>query len=640
MSDRMPSLLNKIVSICASLITIFPILWGLQLAPNLGIALYKEQFLAVMLGLALCLIFITKPINRKRSIKPVWYDYFFSILGAATLLYLSYDYQRFQLDFPYQTKEMLLIGTIVFVLVMMALQRATGFVLFSIVCAFILYALVGHLIPDPLTGRHINLGNLLVYLGFDTNAALGVPLSVVTTIVILFIFFGQLLMKTGGGEFFIDLSMAIMGRRRGGAAKISVLASALFGSISGSAVSNVSTTGVMTIPLMQRSGYSPVQSSAIEAIASTGGQIVPPIMGAAAFLMAEFLEIPYSEVIVAALIPALFYYFAVFTQVDLVAARKSILVKQKDLPRIKQVLKEGWHFFVPFAVMLYALFILNAEAEIAALYAAVIIILGGGFRSYKSKKLNLKGFLSAFSDTGIIILDLIIIVTAAGFVIGILNITGGGFALSLFLIKLGGGYLIILLCIAAFVCIILGMGMPTSGVYVLLSALVAPSLIESGVEPLAAHMFILYFGMMSMITPPIALASFAAATISNSDPFKTGFESMKFGWVAYIVPFLFVVSPTLIMKGEMISIFFDVITVIVGIYFVSAAVVGYFLTQLKIGKRLLLSACGLATMLPQSLVGFMGAINYIAILIGLLIFGHLFLTRKSSNKIKQKVELC
>lgn len=211
MSDRMASVLNKMVLICASLITIVPILWGLQLAPYLNIALYKEQFLAIMLGLSLFLIFITKPMGKTKRISPPWYDIFFSILGIATLFYLAYDYQRFQMDFPYQTTEMLLIGTIIFILVMMALQRATGFVLFSIVCAFFLYALIGHLIPDPLTGREVSIENLLVYLGFDPNAALGVPLSVVTTIVILFIFFGQLLMKTGGGEFFIDLSMAAMG---------------------------------------------------------------------------------------------------------------------------------------------------------------------------------------------------------------------------------------------------------------------------------------------------------------------------------------------------------------------------------------------------------------------------------------------
>ena len=254
MNVTLKTVIDNIPRIFAAFIPISSIAWGLQLAPELGIALFKEQFLAVMLGLSLFLVFFRVPNGSDSRGKLPWLHGCIGIASAATLFYLAYDYQRFQLEFAYQTTEMLVIGILVFGFVMEALRRTTGYVLFTIVSLFFGAALIGDLIPAPLTGRSVSLAELFPYLGFDTNAALGTPMSVVAVIVVLFIFFGKLLVKTGGGEFFIDIAMAVMGQRRGGAAKISVVASALFGSISGSAVSNVATTGVMTIPSMSRSG--------------------------------------------------------------------------------------------------------------------------------------------------------------------------------------------------------------------------------------------------------------------------------------------------------------------------------------------------------------------------------------------------
>ena len=606
---------------CAGLMSVLSILWGLQVNAYLGIPLFKEQFLAVMLGLVLCAIFLTVRFSGKKGGAVPWFDVILAALSIATMFYIAFDYRRFQIEFPYGPLDMVIIGTLVVVLVLESLRRAVGKVLFFIVIFFIAYGLVGHLIPSPFTGRYSRIDHLMVYLGFDANAALGLPLTVATSIVLPFIIFGKLIVKTGGGEFFLDLAMAVMGRRRGGAAKISVISSALFGSISGSAVSNVATTGVMTIPLMTRSGYSRLQAGAIETIASTGGQFMPPIMGAAAFLMAEFLEIAYAEVVIAGLVPALLYYLAVFAQVDLVAARNKITVTQEHLPLIRDVLKKGWHFIVPFLVMLYCLFILHQEAEIAALYASVAIIIGGSIRSYKGIKLGIPHVFCSLWEAGITMLSLIIIVASAGFVIGILNISSGGFVLTMFMIQLGGGQLFILLTIAALVCIILGMGMPTSGVYVLLAALVVPGLMEVGVFPLSAHMFILYFGMMSMITPPIALAAFAAATISGASPMKTGFESMRLGWVAYVVPFLFVLSPTLLLRGEPGPIILNVITAFVGVYIVSVAVVGYFTRRLNAVHRIVIALAGLLAMAPDTAFPFGGFISLAGALLGALMLG-------------------
>ena len=607
---------------CAGAMTLFSLLLALQIPSYLGIALYKEQFLAVAAGLTLTTVFLLTRAGRSKDGRVPWYDWIIALIAPAVLFSIAIWYAYFLREQPFGPPEMLAMGSIIVILVMEALRRTAGLFLFFIVLGFIVYAMVGHLVPAPLTGRSIAIEELPIYLGFDPSALLGAALSVSVTIVILFIFLGQLLFKTGGGEFFTDLAMATMGRRRGGAAKISVVASAMFGSISGSAVSNVATTGVITIPLMQRSGYSGVQAGAIEAIASTGGQFMPPIMGAAAFLMAEFLELPYTDVIVAGLIPALLYYFAVFVQVDLVAARDDITAAAESLPKVRTVLKEGWHFIVPFAVLIFALFELNTEPEIAALYAAATIAVGGALRPYKGKRLRLREFFATFWDTGIAMVELNIIVAAAGFVIGILNLSGGGFALTLFLIELGGDQLAVLLLIAAGICILLGMGMPTTGVYVLLAALVAPSLVEAGVLPLAAHVFILYFGMMSMITPPIALAAFAAATLSRESPTRTGFMAMKLGWVAYVVPFLFVLSPTLIMQGEAEQIAINVATATVGVYLVAVAVEGYFARPLDVARRLALGVVGLVAMMPDTALGLEGAVAIAGSAIGLTILGH------------------
>ena len=441
-------------------------------------------------------------------------------------------------------------------------------------------------------------------------------MKVGSTIVIMFILMGQLLFAAGGGEFFTDLASASMGRRRGGAAKIAVIASALFGSISGTAVSNVASTGVITIPMMRRSGYSPTQSGAIEAVASTGGQLMPPIMGAAAFLIAEFLEIDYVDVIIAAAIPALLYYFAVFIQVDLLAAREKIAVVDEEIPSIRTVLARGWQFIIPFVGLLYALFELMVEAEVAALYASVLIVIGGMLRSYGGKRLHWMDAVKALSGTGLVMLELFMILGGAGFVIGILNITGLGGALAQAVVNLGDGSLVVLLVIAAVICIILGMGMPTVGVYILLATMVAPAIIQAGVPELAAHMFILYFGMMSMITPPIAMAAYAAATISQTSPMATGWASMKLGWVAYVIPFMFVISPPLLMEGAAWEIVAAIVTSMIGVYFFSVTVVGYFSRLLGVAQRCLLAAAGVGAMVPHAALAYGAWINTAAIMLG------------------------
>jgi TRAP transporter 4TM/12TM fusion protein len=380
---------------------------------------------------------------------------------------------------------------------------------------------------------------------------------------------------------------------------MAVVGSALFGSISGSAVANVVGTGIVTIPLMKRSGFPPWIAGAVEAVASTGGQLMPPVMGAAAFLMAEFLEVSYGEVLIAAIVPSLLYYGALFVQVDLYAAKRGIATPPGTvLPAVLGVLRSGWHFILPFAVFLGALFFLNIQPGKAALWAAAVLTVASLIFGYRGTRPTVRGLVTAAIWTGTASVEILMITAGAGLVIGVLNLTGLAFSLSLSLLAASGNDLAILLVMTAAVSIVLGMGMPTVGVYILLATLIAPALIKAGVLPMAAHMFVLYFGMMSMVTPPVAIAAFAAAGIAHSDPWRTGWSAARLGWSAYIVPFLFVLSPTLLLIGDTASVVWAVVTAMAGVALTSIGVAGYLLTPLSPVLRILFVIVGIGLMVP------------------------------------------
>ncbi len=362
-----------------------------------------------------------------------------------------------------------------------------------------------------------------------------------------------------------------------------------------------------------------MQAGAIEAVASTGGQFMPPMMGAAAFLMAEFLEVSYAEVVLAALVPALLYYYAVFVEVDLIAAKIRIAVADVELPNARRVLAQGWHFIVPFVVLLYAMFALAMEAEQAAIFACAAMAVLGAIRSYNGERMTFTKLFEAVRDTGRVMVELIMIVAAAGMVIGIINYTTIGFAITDVLARLATGSVLLLLLIAAFASILLGMGMPTSGIYVLLAALIVPSLVDSGIHPFAAHLFILYFGLMSMLTPPVALCAFTAAPIAKADPIRIGFAAMRLGWTAYVVPFLFAVSPTLLLFGKPLDIAFDVSTAFIGIYMMSVGMVGYFTRLLSVPVRVIVFLAGAATLMPAAAVQSQHIVNLAGLALGALV---------------------
>jgi len=587
------------VAILAGALFALAVMWILGVHRWLGLALFKEQFLAAMLALALPIAFIRLPLYGSEKTRVPWYDWLLAAAGFGAAGYVAARYATLVDQATYDPSTTLVYGTLLLVLIIEALRRSAGPVLAGIVVVFIAYGLLGHLVPGRLQGLSQSYDRLLASLMLDSNALLGAALFIAATVLVAFVFFGHLLFASGGGRFFTDLALALMGRYRGGSAKIAIVASSLFGSISGSAVSNVVSTGIVTIPLMRQGGYGPRSAGAIEAVASTGGQLMPPIMGASAFLMAEFLEIGYGEVVLAALVPAVLYYVALFMQADLRAAQAGIArVPEDEIPALRPTLRRGWLFLVPFAVLIVALFVYHVQPQEAALWSAVSLIVLGVVVPSRGERLSLGTLWLAVRRTGTTVLDIIMITAAAGFVIGVLNFSGLAFAMTQLLAEFGQASLMLLLGIAAAISILLGMGMPTIGVYVLLAALVAPSLTRLGVEPKAAHLFVLYFGMMSMITPPVAIAAFAAATISGSRPMSTAMEAVRFGWPAYVVPFLFVLSPSLLLLGPPWMTALAVVTAVAGVGLTSIGLIGYLFRPLGAARRALFALAGLALLVP------------------------------------------
>ncbi len=585
----------------AGLLTAAALAEAADLYRAVGIVVFAEQRLLALLGLALGTLYILKGAGPGPRLRVPWYDALAAVAGVLVCFYLSWHYERIFEELYSRPRDALLGGMVILVLVAEGVRRSAGPVLFIFLLSFFALGLVSHFIPGQFQGRDVDFDRLVIYLSLDSNSLVGIPLTVATTIVIAFIYFGNLLDLSGGSRFFTDISTALMGRYRGGSAKIAVTASSLFGSISGSATSNVVSTGVITIPLMKKGGYPAHTAGAIEAVASTGGQLMPPMMGAAAFVMAEFLQISYQEVVLAALIPAVLYYVALFIQADLFAARERIArVDEASIPPRWPVFRAGWPYAVPFAVVILCLFYLNLRPETSALWAAGSLVPIGLFIGYQGEKMRWWVILTVLAKTGALCVQVLMISCMAGVIIGVLNITGLGFALTQAIIHLAGGNTAMILLLAALISIVLGMGMPTLGVYLLLATLVTPSMVEVGIPPMAAHLFALYFGMLSLITPPVAVAAFTAATVAESDFLRTGFAAVHFGWTAYVVPFLFVLAPELLMEGSALEIVHTSATAVIGVWLVSAGFMGYFARPLGAGHRVLFMAAGLLLFFPAS----------------------------------------
>ncbi len=601
-----------------SSLTLIGAAWALEVHHAFPWTFFKEQYLGLFLALALGAVFLSvKPDVRAPGHWVPWYDWLLSLSGLATGGYIVIFYPAIAYRLGVVTWDKVVLGGLAILLVLEATRRLVGWVMVGLGAALILYAKFAYLLPGLLYAKGSSWERIAVYLYLDTNSLLGLPLAVTASIVMAFIFFGQVLYAVGGDKFLTDLALVAMGRYRGGPAKVSVVASSLFGTVSGSAVSNVVVDGAITIPMMKRTGYAPHMAAAIEAVASTGGQIMPPVMGVAAFLIAEFLSIPYSEVALAAVIPALLYYLALFVQVDLEAAKRGLIgLPVEQLPRFGPVMRRGWSFLIPLLVLIYTLMIATWEAGKAGMAAVIATLVVGALQ--RDDRLTLRKLLTATEETGRVLLDIVVITAVAGFVIGVLQLSGLGFKFSLLLVNMAGGNALALLILTAVVCIILGMGMPTAIIYVMLAVLVGPALVQLGISPLGAHLFLFYFGMLSMITPPVCLATYAAASIGRADFMKTGWTGMRLGIVAYVVPFVFAYHPALLLKGSLVEITLAVATAVIGVILLGIGCAGYMFSPLGWGKRAWSSLAGLLLIPPPSsglwIVG-----NLVGLALGLLL---------------------
>ena len=608
----------------------------LNIPQYIGWLVFNEQYMGLFLGLALCATYLlipARPSFGRRGFP--WYDLIGAFAGLTVGLYIFVYYPSVVNSLGDISTERVVLGCITVLLLAEASRRLVGWPLVIIAGCFLLYALFAYIFPGDFYGRGWSISRLATYLYLDANGIFGQALQVGASIVVVFVIFGEVLYVVGGAEFLSDFSLALMGRFRGGQAKIAIVSSSLFGNISGSAVANVVVDGAFTIPMMKKAGYPPPVAAAVEAVASTGGQIMPPVMGAAAFLIAEYLQIPYASVALAALVPAVLYYVTLFIQVDLLAAHNGIHgLPSNELPRLLPVLKRSATFVGPLAVLIVLMFVLNRRPEEAGLAAALVALIIGYLTP--GVKIGRQELLKILTNSGRGMLEIAAITGLAGVVIGVLQLTGLGFTLTLTLLNIGQSNALLLLFLTAIVSIILGMGMPTTAVYVLLAVLVAPGLAKLGILPIAAHLFIFYFGMLSMVTPPVCMASYAAASIGKTDPVKTGWQAMRLCAIAYIVPFLFVFSPALLLIGQWYEVVLSVVTAIIGAILLGVGIVGYLFRPIGWVKRSLFLLSAIALLVPVIQTGkfaaFTWLINGTGLLLTLLLVSIEWLARRERSE--------
>ena len=524
------------------------------------------------------------------------YDLLIIISIIFVQLWTTWDVETFMMRYGDKYIGDIIVGSILIFLVLDGTRRAVGWAMVFVASFFMLHALYAHKFFGFFYGPPTRLAKYIDTLFMTSDGIYGIPLYVASTYIVLFIIFGAILIRSGVGRFFVDLAISLTGHRTGGPAKAAVVASGMTGTVYGSAVANVVTTGSFTIPLMKNYGYRPRFAAAVEACASSGGQITPPIMGAAAFIMAEFLEAPYSYVILAAIIPAFLYFVTIYFMVHVEAEKHGIeKIDKSMLPNVIDVLKSGWHMLLSLVVLI-ALLIYGYTAMKAGFWAIISVIFLSFFKN--NTRMSVIDLLGAFESGIKSTVPVTIACACAGIIIGSVFVSGLGLKFTQSVIDLSGGMLFPLLCLTAISAIILGMGMTTTAVYITVAALIVPSLIQAGVTPIAAHMFAFYFGVVSTITPPVALASFAGAAIAKSPPMSTAVESSKVGIAKYIVPFAFIYNPSLLMEGSYWISLYSLLSVLLAYWSMTLGLEGYLNKPLNLYTRIIAFISSIFLLLP------------------------------------------
>ena len=535
----------------------------------------QNHYYYALMGLLLPLCFLIYP--SFRGSKSYWLD---SVLALATFGACCFFFFNAEtmLDYGWEflaPSYAVWVSYLLWALIMEGVRRSGGWVLFFLVLVFSFYPVVADKLPGPISGMSSTLSETASYHVMSIESILGLPFRAYAQLVIGFLIFGVALQHTGGGRFFINLAFATFGHVRGGSAKVAIVSSGLMGSMSGSVITNVLTTGQMTIPAMKKNGMEKEYAAGVEACASTGGVLLPPIMGSTAFVMATFLNVAYTTVALAAAIPALLYFFGLFVQVDAYAARKGLVgTPREELPSVSETMKQGWFYLAAFGVLIFLLVYLQREA-VAPFYATgMLLVLNQIFPSHRWNMEEAGAFLVA---TGKLLMELLTIMAGVGLIVGALSVSGLSGTLVNDLLYLAGDSTLLLLLMGAFTSFFLGIGMTVTAAYIFLAIVLAPALIQGGLDPMSVHLFILYWGMLSFITPPVALGAFAAASIAGASALSTGFKAMRLGSVIYFIPFFFVLEPALIMSGTLGETLFATAKVAVGIVLIAGTLQRYLL---------------------------------------------------------------
>ena len=555
---------------------------------------------SIHLSFTLVLIFLVSMTSGEKQTRgKICLDLVLLFFTILSLGYLFLNYEYVVTRYPYVqalTTWDFVMGVILTLILLEASRRVIGWALPITASAFLLYALFGNYLPGLLRHTGIPIETIIDQLYLTTEGIFGIPIGVSSTYVILFVIFGAFLEESGTGQFFTDFANSLVGGAKGGPGKISVVSSSLFGTISGSAVANVMVDGWLTIPLMKRAGFKNDFAAAVEATASTGGQIMPPVMGAAAFVMAEYTGISYLQICIHAAIPALLYYFALFMAIHFEANRAGLLgVPKEERPILRSVMLTKGHLFVPLAVIVYFM-IAGYTPMYACIYATLSVFVVALLRA--ETRMGPKKILKALEFGAKNMLPVAAACACAGVIIGVINLTGLGLKFTSLVLSIAGNSLIPALIFTMFAGIVLGMGLPTTAAYIVQAALLIPALIKLGVPTIAAHMFVFYFAIISAITPPVAMAVYAAAGIAGSNLWRTGLEAMRIGATGFIIPFMFVYGPSLLMIGSTTTIVTTIISSCIGVVALSAGLMGWFLKKATWLERLLLVAGALLLIKP------------------------------------------
>ena len=584
---------------------------------------------SVHVGVGFALIFLIFPASKKSSRKRVaWYDWIWFVLSLSGMTYLIYEYQDIVTSRGGMANSVDVILSIITVIcVLEGSRRITGWILPILASIFLLYPFVSHLdfMPDRLLTRPYDMGDIFGQLFLKTEGLYSVAIGASVTFIFLFILFGAFLARSGMGQLFNDLALALAGDKKGGPAKVAVISSGFMGSINGSALSNVVSTGAFTIPLMKKVGYHKDFAGAVEASASVGGQILPPIMGASAFIMAETTGLPYSTIALAALLPAILYYLGVIAQVHFRAGRRDLKGMAKEsLPQVKEVLKARGHMLLPIVFLIYLL-IQNVPVGYAAAYTIGFTVVISMLR--KETRMGFKDILGALEDGARQSLAVMAACAVVGIIIGVVSLTSFGTVMTSSIVTLGAGSLLLTLILTMLASMVLGMGLPSIPAYIITATMAAPALAGFDVPILAAHMFVFYFGVFANITPPVCLAAFAGAGISGGDPMKTGYLSLKLALAGFIVPFMFIYNPAMLMIDPtglavtakefplppVMDIVIAVVTSVVGVIGLSAALEGYFKGSMNSITRIILAIGALLLIYPGLITGLIGGVIILGI---------------------------